>query len=91
LPSNGANDGLPAIIGEAGDPKADRPLKILDIAAHGLYGLAFAKNNPQASMFARLAKRARSCKRECAQHRVADRYATIGEALSTLTKHRITI
>ncbi|MFN2491690.1 MAG: class I SAM-dependent methyltransferase [Pyrinomonadaceae bacterium] len=35
------------------DPTADRKLKILDIAAgHGLYGIAFAKNNPQASTVA---------------------------------------
>ncbi len=35
------------------DPAADRKLKILDIAAgHGLYGIAFAKNNPQASVVA---------------------------------------
>src|SRR5690349_18936782 len=31
------------------DPNADRKLKILDIAAgHGLFGIGFAKNNPQA-------------------------------------------
>ena len=35
------------------DPEADQKLKILDIAAgHGLYGLAFAKRNPQAEVFA---------------------------------------
>src|SRR6266550_3752610 len=35
------------------DPGADRKLKILDIAAgHGLYGLEFAKKNPQASVIA---------------------------------------
>jgi SAM-dependent methyltransferase len=35
------------------DEKADRKLKILDIAAgHGLYGIAFAKNNPQAEIIA---------------------------------------
>jgi ubiquinone/menaquinone biosynthesis C-methylase UbiE len=35
------------------DEKADRKLKILDIAAgHGLYGIAFAKNNPQAEVTA---------------------------------------
>ena len=35
------------------DPGADRKLKILDIAAgHGLYGIAFAKNNPQANVVA---------------------------------------
>jgi hypothetical protein len=35
------------------DPKADAKLKILDIAAgHGLYGIEFAKNNPQAEIVA---------------------------------------
>jgi len=35
------------------DEKADRKLKILDIAAgHGLFGIAFAKNNPQAEIVA---------------------------------------
>jgi len=36
------------------DEKADRNLKILDIAAgHGLCGIAFAKNNPQAEWIGR--------------------------------------
>ena len=36
------------------DEKADRKLKILDIAAgHGLYGIAFAKKNPQTEVVAR--------------------------------------
>ncbi|MCM3869746.1 MAG: methyltransferase domain-containing protein [Pyrinomonadaceae bacterium] len=35
------------------DEKADRKLRILDIAAgHGLYGIAFAKKNPQAEVVA---------------------------------------
>jgi 2-polyprenyl-3-methyl-5-hydroxy-6-metoxy-1,4-benzoquinol methylase len=35
------------------DPEANQKLKILDIAAgHGLYGLAFAKRNPQAEVVA---------------------------------------
>jgi ubiquinone/menaquinone biosynthesis C-methylase UbiE len=35
------------------DPNADEKLRILDIAAgHGLYGLAFAKRNPQAEVTA---------------------------------------
>ena len=47
------------------DDKADRNLKILDIAAgHGLYGIAFAKNNPQAEIVALDAA-------------VSDRYRTI--------------
>ena len=35
------------------DEKPDRKLRVLDIAAgHGLYGIAFAKNNPQAEVTA---------------------------------------
>lgn len=35
------------------DPRAERKLKILDIAAgHGLFGIAFAQNNPQAEITA---------------------------------------
>ena len=35
------------------DPNADRKLKVLDIAAgHGLYGINFALNNPQAEITA---------------------------------------
>jgi ubiquinone/menaquinone biosynthesis C-methylase UbiE len=35
------------------DPQADRPLKILDIAAgHGMFGIAFAMNNPKAEVVA---------------------------------------
>lgn len=45
---------LPAqLLAKLVDPAADRKLKILDIAAgHGLYGLEFAKRNPQASVVA---------------------------------------
>ena len=45
---------LPAqLMAKLVDPTADRKLKILDIAAgHGLYGIAFAKNNPQANIVA---------------------------------------
>lgn len=33
------------------DPRADQPIRVLDIAAgHGLYGLAFARRNPQAKV-----------------------------------------
>jgi hypothetical protein len=39
------------LMAKLADEKADRNLKILDIAAgHGLYGIAFAKNNPQADI-----------------------------------------
>jgi precorrin-6B methylase 2 len=43
---------LPAqLLAKLVDPTADRKLKILDIAAgHGLYGIAFAQQNPQASV-----------------------------------------
>ena len=35
------------------DPQADKPLKILDIAAgHGMFGIAFAANNPKAEVVA---------------------------------------
>jgi ubiquinone/menaquinone biosynthesis C-methylase UbiE len=41
------------LIAQLVDPGADKKLKILDIAAgHGLYGLAFAKHNPQAEVTA---------------------------------------
>ena len=35
------------------DPQADKPLKVLDIAAgHGMFGIAFALNNPNAEIVA---------------------------------------
>ena len=35
------------------DPQADKPLRILDIAAgHGMFGIAFAMNNPKAEIVA---------------------------------------
>jgi 2-polyprenyl-3-methyl-5-hydroxy-6-metoxy-1,4-benzoquinol methylase len=35
------------------DPQADKPLKVLDIAAgHGMFGIAFATNNPKAEVVA---------------------------------------
>jgi len=41
------------LVAKLADPNADKKLKILDIAAgHGLYGLAFAKQNPQAEITA---------------------------------------
>jgi len=61
------------------DPQADRKLKILDIAAgHGLYGIAFAKNNPQAEVTALDWKAVLEVAKENAQKAgVADRYKTI--------------
>ena len=41
------------LIAELVDPKADRPLEVLDIAAgHGLFGIAFAHRNPRARVTA---------------------------------------
>ena len=41
------------LMAELIDPKKDQPLRILDIAAgHGLFGIAFAKQNPQAQITA---------------------------------------
>jgi len=61
------------------DSKADRKLKILDIAAgHGFYGLAFAKNNPQARIVALDWPNVLEVAKENAQNAgVADRYSTI--------------
>jgi 2-polyprenyl-3-methyl-5-hydroxy-6-metoxy-1,4-benzoquinol methylase len=45
---------MPAqLVAKMADPDADKKIKVLDIAAgHGLYGLAFAKQNPQAEITA---------------------------------------
>jgi SAM-dependent methyltransferase len=61
------------------DPQGDRPLKILDIAAgHGLFGIAFAKNNPQAEITALDWKAVLEVAKDNAQKAgVADRYKTI--------------
>ena len=61
------------------DPNADRKLKILDIAAgHGLFGIAFAKNNPQAEITAVDWQAVLEVAKENAQKAgVADRYHTI--------------
>jgi 2-polyprenyl-3-methyl-5-hydroxy-6-metoxy-1,4-benzoquinol methylase len=61
------------------DPDVDRKLKILDIAAgHGLYGIAFATNNPQAEVVALDWPNVLEVAKENAQKAgVADRYSTI--------------
>jgi O-methyltransferase domain/Dimerisation domain len=44
---------LAHLLGECLDKEAKRPSKVLDIAAgHGLYGIEFAKRNPDAEVFA---------------------------------------
>jgi ubiquinone/menaquinone biosynthesis C-methylase UbiE len=71
---------LPAqLLAKLVDPSADRKLKILDIAAgHGLYGLAFAKKNPQASVVALDWPNVLEVAKENASNAgVADRYSTI--------------
>jgi len=61
------------------DPAADSKLRILDIAAgHGLFGLAFATNNPQAEITALDWKAVLQVARENAEKvGVSDRYKTI--------------
>ena len=61
------------------DAEAKRPLKILDIAAgHGLYGIAFAQNNPQAKVTAVDWPGVLAVAKENAEKLgVADRYSTI--------------
>ncbi len=61
------------------DPNADRKLKVLDIAAgHGLFGIAFATNNPQAEITALDWKAVLEVAKENAQKAgIADRYQTI--------------
>jgi ubiquinone/menaquinone biosynthesis C-methylase UbiE len=61
------------------DEKADRNLKILDIAAgHGLYGIAFAKNNPRAEIVALdWAPVLEVAKENARSAAVSDRYSTI--------------
>ena len=71
---------MPAqLIAKLVDPNADRKLKILDIAAgHGLFGIEFAKNNPQAEIHAVDWKAVLEVAKENAQQAgVADRYHTI--------------
>ena len=61
------------------DPKANGPLRVLDIAAgHGLYGLAFARRNPAARITALDWPGVLAVARENAQRLgVVDRFATI--------------
>lgn len=72
--------GLPAqLIAKLVDPNPDRKLKILDIAAgHGLFGISFATNNPQADITAVDWKAVLEVAKANAQKAgVADRYHTI--------------
>ena len=71
---------LPAqLLAKLVDPSADRELKILDIAAgHGLYGIEFAKRNPQASIVALDWSKVLEVAKENAEKLgVSDRYSTI--------------
>ncbi len=71
---------LPAqLMSKLVDEKADRKLKILDIAAgHGLFGIAFSKANPQAEVVAVDWPRVLEVAKENAlAAAVADRYSTI--------------
>ncbi|MGH9428105.1 MAG: methyltransferase [Terriglobia bacterium] len=71
---------MPAqLMAELVDSSADRKLKILDIAAgHGLFGIAFAKNNNQAEIVALDWPKVVEVATENAQKAgVADRYSTI--------------
>ncbi|MCA1578453.1 MAG: methyltransferase domain-containing protein [Acidobacteria bacterium] len=75
----GAMMAMPAqLIAKLIDPSADRKLKVLDIAAgHGLFGLAFATNNPQAEITAVDWSAVLEVAKENAQKMgVADRYQT---------------
>ena len=76
----GAMMALPAqLIPKLVDPNPDRKLKILDIAAgHGLFGLGFATNNPQAEITALDWKAVVEVAKENAKNAgVGDRYSTI--------------
>jgi ubiquinone/menaquinone biosynthesis C-methylase UbiE len=71
---------LPAqLMAQLVDPNADRKLRILDIAAgHGMFGIAFATNNPQAEITALDWKAVVAVAKENAEKAgVSDRYQTI--------------
>jgi ubiquinone/menaquinone biosynthesis C-methylase UbiE len=60
------------------DPQANQKLKILDIAAgHGLFGIGFAKNNPQAEIVALDWAAVLAVAKENARLAGVDRYNTI--------------
>lgn len=76
----GALMAMPAqLMAKLVDPQADRKLKILDIAAgHGLFGIAFATQNPQAEITAVDWKAVLEVAKEnAAKAGVSDRYQTI--------------
>lgn len=78
--SMGAMMALPSqLMAKLVDPNADRKLRILDIAAgHGLFGIGFATNNPQAEITALDWKAVVEVAKENAQKAgVADRFHTI--------------
>jgi ubiquinone/menaquinone biosynthesis C-methylase UbiE len=71
---------LPAeLMARLTDPEAKQKLKILDIAAgHGLFGIAFARNNPNVEVVALdWANVLEVAKQNAAKAGVADRYSTI--------------
>jgi ubiquinone/menaquinone biosynthesis C-methylase UbiE len=71
---------LPAqLIAQFVDPEGDRPLRVLDIAAgHGLFGIAFARQNPRAEVVALDWPRVVEVAEENARAAgVAERYRTI--------------
>jgi 2-polyprenyl-3-methyl-5-hydroxy-6-metoxy-1,4-benzoquinol methylase len=67
------------LVAKLADPNADKKLRVLDIAAgHGLYGLAFAKQNPQAEVTAvDWPNVLEVAKENAAAAGVADRFQTI--------------
>jgi len=68
------------------DEKPDRKQKILDIAAgHGLFGIAFAKDNPQAEVIALDWPNVLEVAKDNARNAgVDDRYSTIGGSAFTV-------